>query len=241
MAPLRRRLPGGARGSRQRQQGGDRQAEKPQNRWRQRSEAFREAMRAARSAARHMAEGRPVSDLPPARPTPAELDDRVPCPHCGRRFGAEQAERHISLCRNIQARPRRLVRSRPVSEPPSRAAPPAPTPPGTRASGEGRVHYPGLSHEEVRVACHRWSCIPAQWEECAICLESDLNASCRQVVELPCGHRFHGRCIGEWLEKQCLCALCKEDVRPHLPRSLALRRAGAASGASSSLQRRSRR
>ena len=37
-------------------------------------------------------------------------DDRVLCDHCGRRFGALAAERHIPKCRSILAKPKMLVR-----------------------------------------------------------------------------------------------------------------------------------
>eukprot|EP00931_Biecheleriopsis_adriatica_P042506 TRINITY_DN24233_c0_g1_i1.p1 TRINITY_DN24233_c0_g1~~TRINITY_DN24233_c0_g1_i1.p1 ORF type:complete len:352 (-),score=46.38 TRINITY_DN24233_c0_g1_i1:68-1123(-) len=93
--------------------------------WRQQSSAFRQAIREARAVSRHLKEGRPLRDLPPPQLTRPELDDRVDCPHCGRRFGQEQARRHIPACKNTQARPGRITRSR---EPP-RPAPAAPRPP----------------------------------------------------------------------------------------------------------------
>eukprot|EP01050_Picozoa_sp_SAG11_P006468 SAG11_NODE_503_length_8890_cov_30.658628_2_plen_54_part_00 len=32
------------------------------------------------------------------------------------------------------------------------------------------------------------------------------------VSELPCGHRFHSVCIGEWLQRQTRCPLCRRAV-----------------------------
>lgn len=78
--------------------------EKPESKWRQKSEQFREAMRAAQMVKKFQKEGRDLRDLPVA-PSNPELDDRVPCPHCGRRFGAQQAERHIPVCAKAKARP----------------------------------------------------------------------------------------------------------------------------------------
>lgn len=34
-----------------------------------------------------------------------EVDDRVPCPHCGRKYNATVAERHIPKCKDIKAKP----------------------------------------------------------------------------------------------------------------------------------------
>jgi hypothetical protein len=37
-------------------------------------------------------------------------DDLVPCPHCQRRYSEKAAERHIPQCKDIKAKPARLVR-----------------------------------------------------------------------------------------------------------------------------------
>lgn len=83
-----------------------------ENKWRQRSEAFREAMRSARAVSAHVKAGKSLSDLPPPAPTAPELDDRIPCPHCGRRFAEETARRHIGVCNKIKAKPKMLMRSK---------------------------------------------------------------------------------------------------------------------------------
>lgn len=93
---------GGAR------RGGDSNAtaeKKLNTNWRLQSEAFRNAMKDARVVDKFKKEGRSLKDLPPPRQTAPELDDRVLCPHCGRRFGDQQAERHIPLCANAKVRP----------------------------------------------------------------------------------------------------------------------------------------
>merc|ERR1719382_127020 len=71
----------------------------PKTHWRQQSEAFRNAMRDAATVSKCQKEGKA---LPPPRATAPELDDRVPCPHCGRKFGAQQAERHIPHCKETK-------------------------------------------------------------------------------------------------------------------------------------------
>jgi len=42
--------------------------------------------------------------------------------------------------------------------------------------------------------------------ECMICLDSDkINA------ELPCGHKFHNKCINEWLSTKNTCPVCRQE------------------------------
>jgi len=64
--------------------------------WKSQSEAFQNAMKAARA----IKNGEP----PPADLVPVE-DDRTPCPHCGRKFEAQVAERHIPKCATTKAKP----------------------------------------------------------------------------------------------------------------------------------------
>ncbi|CAJ1449676.1 unnamed protein product [Effrenium voratum] len=66
--------------------------------WKKKSEAFRAAMKDARLVSQYQKEGRPLSELPAAKATDPELDDRKPCPFCGRKFGEQQAQRHIPFC-----------------------------------------------------------------------------------------------------------------------------------------------
>jgi len=84
--------------------GEDKSAKPAKSAWRQKSEAFRAAMKDAQIVKKFQKEGRPLSELPPPAATAPELDDRVPCPHCGRRFGQQQAERHIPQCKNTKAK-----------------------------------------------------------------------------------------------------------------------------------------
>ncbi|GAB5361204.1 hypothetical protein AAMO2058_000693400 [Amorphochlora amoebiformis] len=83
--------------------------EKPK--WKKDREALREAMRQGRLIKKALKEGKDLRDLPPMPSQPVE-DDRTPCPHCGRRFNADVAERHIPRCKNIRAKPKRLVSKR---------------------------------------------------------------------------------------------------------------------------------
>ncbi|KAJ1421019.1 hypothetical protein B484DRAFT_452891 [Ochromonadaceae sp. CCMP2298] len=74
--------------------------------WRSQSNAFREAMSAARNIAEAIASGAPLP--PPIASTPDP--SLVPCPHCGRNFNEKAADRHIPQCQDIKAKPRSLKR-----------------------------------------------------------------------------------------------------------------------------------
>ncbi|XP_026725769.1 serine/arginine repetitive matrix protein 1 isoform X1 [Trichoplusia ni] len=68
--------------------------------WRQKHEEFIQAIRAAKQVQAHINAGGKLSDLPP--PPPSENPDYVQCPHCGRRFNQQAAERHIPKCADYQ-------------------------------------------------------------------------------------------------------------------------------------------
>lgn len=73
--------------------------------WKKQSEAFRQAIKQARMVDQYVKDGKPLSSLP-APVTDPSLDDRVACPHCGRRFGQTQADRHIPFCASRSAKQR---------------------------------------------------------------------------------------------------------------------------------------
>ncbi|XP_030245116.1 uncharacterized protein LOC108655770 [Drosophila navojoa] len=68
--------------------------------WRKKHEEFIEAIRAAKKVQAHLARGGKLSDLPP--PPPSENPDYIQCPHCGRRFNEQAAERHIPRCATME-------------------------------------------------------------------------------------------------------------------------------------------
>eukprot|EP00039_Didymoeca_costata_P006793 m.93242 g.93242 ORF g.93242 m.93242 type:complete len:753 (+) comp13394_c0_seq2:193-2451(+) len=67
--------------------------------WREKSEAFRAAMRAAKDP-----------NSAPAPPT--ERTDLVPCPSCGRKFNDQAAEKHIPRCKEQSSRPKPVTKGR---------------------------------------------------------------------------------------------------------------------------------
>ena len=62
-------------------------------------------------------------DVAAPLPEEQEIDDRVPCPHCGRKFAALPAERHIAKCKDIRAKPKTIKRSDAAGPPLGRPAP----------------------------------------------------------------------------------------------------------------------
>ncbi|KAI8570542.1 hypothetical protein RHMOL_Rhmol01G0042500 [Rhododendron molle] len=46
--------------------------------------------------------------------------------------------------------------------------------------------------------------------ECAICLETFKNGE--PLVNLPCAHRFHSRCLVPWLETNAHCPCCRMAI-----------------------------
>ncbi|ORC92597.1 uncharacterized protein TM35_000033500 [Trypanosoma theileri] len=82
----------------------------PKKNWRAESEAFRRAMREARMVDKVLKSGGDARDLPP--PTYSENSHYIPCPHCGRKFAPDVAERHIPRCATTVNKPKPPPRRR---------------------------------------------------------------------------------------------------------------------------------
>ena len=73
--------------------------------WKQDSNAFRDAMRAARQVSKAIATGAPLPPPTYSAPDPSMMQ----CPTCGRRFNQKAGERHIPQCANIMNKPKSLM------------------------------------------------------------------------------------------------------------------------------------
>lgn len=76
------------------------------SKFKQEHEKLVEALRAARKIQAYekaKEEGKAVGPPPELPKYEIADDDRVPCPYCGRKFGAEAAQKHISVCERMNA------------------------------------------------------------------------------------------------------------------------------------------
>ncbi|ETW03457.1 hypothetical protein H310_04915 [Aphanomyces invadans] len=74
----------------------------------------------------------------------------------------------------------------------------------------------GLSVDEIAqfklVPFHPSASTAPTDEICPICLVEFVADE--QLRQLPCQHHFHAACIGEWLEHNLTCPMCKRDLSP---------------------------
>eukprot|EP00658_Telonema_sp_P-2_P039800 TRINITY_DN28437_c0_g1_i2.p1 TRINITY_DN28437_c0_g1~~TRINITY_DN28437_c0_g1_i2.p1 ORF type:complete len:469 (-),score=79.89 TRINITY_DN28437_c0_g1_i2:53-1459(-) len=75
--------------------------------WKQQSDELKRAMRANKEYNQAIKQGKPP---PPVQVSSEPDPSLVPCPHCGRTFNENAAERHIPKCATQKAKPTRLVR-----------------------------------------------------------------------------------------------------------------------------------
>ena len=69
---------------------------------------------------------------------------------------------------------------------------------GLKKSGSRRFNWAKL----------RWK--PTDQDECAICLEQFKVGE--TLVNLPCAHRFHTKCLTPWLETNSQCPCCRMGI-----------------------------
>ncbi|KAG7390548.1 Zinc finger C2HC domain-containing protein 1A [Phytophthora pseudosyringae] len=88
--------------------------------WKQKSDMFRNAMKASRDVSKALKEGKELPPMIPSAPDPSLIQ----CEYCSRRFNEKAAERHINFCREKSQRDniKGPAKRAPASKPGSRAA-----------------------------------------------------------------------------------------------------------------------
>lgn len=74
--------------------------------WKAQHEELVQSMKYMRKIKAAQEAGISLRDLPPPPSTSSHHDDRVPCPHCGRKFEETVAARHIPACANTVNKPK---------------------------------------------------------------------------------------------------------------------------------------
>eukprot|EP01017_Pseudomicrothorax_dubius_P038546 TRINITY_DN5791_c0_g2_i3.p1 TRINITY_DN5791_c0_g2~~TRINITY_DN5791_c0_g2_i3.p1 ORF type:complete len:611 (+),score=103.21 TRINITY_DN5791_c0_g2_i3:105-1937(+) len=87
------------------QQKGTKFEVKKKSNWRAQHEDFVQNLRYMRNMKQVQAAGGDIRSMPPP-PSSKMSDDRVPCPHCGRKFAEETAMRHIPKCKDTINKPK---------------------------------------------------------------------------------------------------------------------------------------
>ncbi|KAL0979004.1 hypothetical protein UPYG_G00179190 [Umbra pygmaea] len=72
------------------------------------------------------------------------------------------------------------------------------------------------THRQPKAWCDPAQSVPAETDNCAVCLEQFNNNQCIRV--LPCLHEFHRDCVDPWLLLQHTCPLCKRSILSNLCR-----------------------
>ncbi|KAL7686560.1 putative Zinc finger C2HC domain-containing protein [Plasmopara halstedii] len=88
--------------------------------WKQKSDMFRNAMKASREVSKALKEGKELPPMQPSAPDPSLIQ----CEYCSRRFNEKAAERHINFCREKSQRDiiKGGAKRVPAAKPGSRAA-----------------------------------------------------------------------------------------------------------------------
>ncbi|KAL3535952.1 hypothetical protein ACH5RR_004413 [Cinchona calisaya] len=68
---------------------------------------------------------------------------------------------------------------------------------GLKRSGSKMFSWPKLSWKS------------SEQDECSVCLEQFKAGE--NLMRLPCGHRFHSRCLVPWLENNAYCPCCRME------------------------------
>lgn len=68
----------------------------------------------------------------------------------------------------------------------------------------------GGGSKSKRLSWARLGWKPWEQEECAVCLEEFKMGE--NLVNLPCAHKFHSRCLVPWLDNNSHCPCCRKII-----------------------------
>lgn len=80
----------------------------------------------------------------------------------------------------------------------------------TSLAGLHREVYGSKKSGTRKFSWTKWSWKASEQEDCAVCLESFKVGE--TLVNLPCAHRFHERCLKPWLENNSHCPCCRTTI-----------------------------
>eukprot|EP01057_Protomagalhaensia_wolfi_P000532 Protomagalhaensia_wolfi_Nauph_80__531@NODE_12_length_5322_cov_729_645845_g9_i0_p1_GENE_NODE_12_length_5322_cov_729_645845_g9_i0NODE_12_length_5322_cov_729_645845_g9_i0_p1_ORF_typecomplete_len546_score89_72zfRING_2/PF13639_6/8_7e03zfRING_2/PF13639_6/5_7e10zfrbx1/PF12678_7/1_7e07zfC3HC4_3/PF13920_6/3_9e06zfRING_11/PF17123_5/3_9e05zfC3HC4/PF00097_25/0_00046zfC3HC4_2/PF13923_6/0_0011zfANAPC11/PF12861_7/0_00097FANCL_C/PF11793_8/0_018zfRING_5/PF14634_6/0_015Zn_ribbon_17/PF17120_5/9e03Zn_ribbon_17/PF17 len=85
-----------------------------------------------------------------------------------------------------------------------------------------RLGLDGIRENQVREACQRYVIDESEASNmesffCSVCLSGESSGvgegdSAPRIVELPCHHQFHYRCVIHWFRRSSFCPLCKRNL-----------------------------
>jgi len=80
---------------------------------------------------------------------------------------------------------------------------------------EEEEEEPKPSPEEIKAVINSYAAFKFEEKKgeevnCAICLDKLKGG--QMVKALNCTHKYHSKCINDWLKQQLRCPLCKESV-----------------------------
>lgn len=52
--------------------------------------------------------------------------------------------------------------------------------------------------------------------ECAICLSSMSSEKDTAITKTECGHKFHTKCLEEWIKRSNTCPLCRCESHKYI-------------------------
>lgn len=80
----------------------------------------------------------------------------------------------------------------------------------TSLAGLHREVYGSKKSGARKFSWTKWSWKASEQEDCAVCLESFKVGE--TLINLPCAHRFHERCLKPWLENNSHCPCCRTTI-----------------------------